>query len=83
MESCEQKYEQLLKRSQTTSGLDGDLLPRNITIAQVNIIESDTLSIIAFIFRVNIYQLRIRVFIYSPHLIFELLFFLLDPFKLF
>jgi chromosome segregation ATPase len=36
LESCEQKYEQLLKKSQTTnlSGLDSDLLPKNITLAQ-------------------------------------------------
>lgn len=35
LESCEQKYEQLLKKSQTNlSGLDNDLLPKNITLAQ-------------------------------------------------
>lgn len=36
LEACEQKYEQVVKKSQSSmSNFDNDLLPKNITIAQV------------------------------------------------
>ena len=36
LDQCEQKYDQVVKKSQSTlSNFDNDLLPKNIAIAQV------------------------------------------------